>query len=480
MRIKGERGSLGPMAPEPDGYRAALERLFERRRFGLRPGLEVIRALLEGLDHPERRYPAVHVTGSKGKGSVAAMTAAILSAHGLRTGLFTSPHLASYRERIRVDGRTVPPGGVVEGIERIERLSEQLRRDGRIDREPTFFEATTALGLDWFARRRVDAAVVEVGIGGRLDATNVLDARVGVLTTIELEHTELLGPTTEAIAEEKAGVLHGGMRAVVGELAPGPWEVVRRTADRLGVPVWRAGREIVVADRELSEDGQSFSVKVPGLTLPRVELPLLGRFQTANAGLAVAAAARFLEAVGRPVDPAAVVTGLGRVRWPGRLERVARRPELYYDVAHTPESARAVAESLAEIAPLGDPAQSAILFGCLRGKDAGRILDLLSPLATTVVLVSVRSARAVPAAELRVAAAGRFPRIVEAPDAASGLALARAATGPDGLTLAIGSDYLIGELLRPREAPEEPDLSDPGTETAGPADRTPPSSGARR
>lgn len=467
------------MAADPARYRAALEQLFRRRRFGLRPGLEVERALLGALGNPERKYPAVHVTGSKGKGSVAAMTAEILRAHGLRTGLFTSPHLASYRERIRLDGRAIPPAAVVDGLERIERAAAALESEGRVDRAPTFFEVTTALGLDWFARRGVDAAVVEVGIGGRLDSTNVLDARVGVITTIELEHTDLLGPTLEAIAEEKSGILHPGMRAVVGELDPGPAEVVRRTADRLGVPEWRLGREVAVGDRALDADGQTFSVALPGATLSGLRLPLLGRFQVGNAGLAVAAAARFLDALGRPLDPAAVAAGLARVKWPGRLERVARRPELYYDVAHTPESARAVAESLGEIAPLADPAESAVLFGCLRGKRVERILDALAPLATTIVVVPVRSERGVPASELRALAAGRFPRIVVAPDAAAGLKLARAATGPEGLTLAVGSDYLIGELVRPADAADEPDLSDPGTETAPGGAAAPARPGAR-
>ena len=466
MTVKGTLGSAPRMAAAgADRYRTSLDRLFRRRRFGLRPGLEVEQALLRALGDPQRRFPSVHVTGSKGKGSVAVMTAAILTAHGLRTGLFTSPHLASYRERIRIDGRPIPPAAVVDGIDRLEAVAETLEAEGAIDRSPTFFEVTTALGFDWFARRSVDAAVVEVGIGGRLDSTNVLDARVGVITTIELEHTDLLGPTVEAIAEEKAGILHPGMRAIVGDLVPGAAAVVRRHADRAGAIEWRLGREIVPSDRALSEDGQSFALAVPGASLPRLTIPLLGTFQVNNAALAVAAAARFLEALGRPLDPAAVVAGLGRVRWPGRLERVARRPELYYDVAHTPESARAVAESLGEITPLADPTQSAVLFGCLRGKNVDRILDALAPLAQTLVVVRVRSERGLPAADLRVAAAGRFPRIVEAPDAAAGLRLARAATGPDGLTLVTGSDYLVGELMRPNGETDEPDLSDPGTET---------------
>jgi len=459
-------GSAPSRSAVGDRYRTTLEGLFRRRRFGLRPGLDVIRALLEGLDHPERRYPSIHVTGSKGKGSVGAMAQAILSEHGLRTGLFTSPHLASYRERIRLDDRTIEPEAIVDGLARIDAVALRLEREGAIDHPPTFFEATTALGLDWFARERADAAVVEVGIGGRLDATNVLAAKVGVVTTIELEHTDLLGPTLAAIAREKSGIFHGGMTGVVGELPDEALAVVSAEASRAGVPLWRLGTEIRVEDRSLAAEGQTFTVRVPGARFEGIHLPLLGRFQPANAALAVGAVVRFLGSLERPVDPTAVARGLARVRWPGRLERIAERPELYYDVAHTPESARAVAQSLAEISPLADPAESAIVFGSLVGKDVERILDALAPLARTIVVVPIRSERGMPPADVRLRAVGRFPRVVVATNAREGLRLARAATGPDGLTLAIGSDYLIGELVRdPKAVGDEPDLSDPGVAT---------------
>jgi len=443
-----------------DEYRAALEALFQRRRFGLRPGLDAISAVLAALGHPERAYPAIHITGSKGKGSTAAIAQAVLSAHGLRTGLFTSPHLASYRERLRVDGRMIPRSAVVSGLRRVEAASQDAQTSGRLDRPPTFFEVTTALALDWFAREKVDAAVVEVGIGGRLDATNVLDAKVGVITTIELEHTDLLGPDLASIAREKSGIFHRGMTGVVGTLPDEARTVVESEAARTAVPLWHAEKEVRVDGRSLSPDGQTFTVRVPGRSFPDLFLPLLGRFQPANAALAVAAAVRFAHGTGRDLLPEKVADGFARVRWPGRLERVAKRPELFYDVAHTPESARSLAQSLGEIAPLANPDESAIVFGCLREKDAGRILDALSPLARTLVVVPVRSERTARPSELRVAAVGRFPRIVEARNAAEGLALARAGTGPDGFTLVVGSDYLIGELLQ--TDPEEPDLSDPG------------------
>jgi len=461
-------------------YRTALEELFRRRRFGLRPGIETVQALLAGLGHPERKFPAIHVTGSKGKGSTAVMAQSILSAHGLTTGLFTSPHLSTYRERIRIDGRLIPRSATVDGVRRVEAAARDAEAAGSIDRPPTFFEATTALAYDWFAREKVEAAVVEVGIGGRLDATNVLDARVGVITTIELEHTELLGPDLASIAREKSGIFHSGMTGVVGELPPEARAVVEAAATQVGVPLWHAGKEVRVEGRTLSENGQTFSVRLPGRSFPDLFIPLLGRFQPGNAALAVAATVRFAEATRLSLSGEKVAAGLAAVRWPGRLERVAKRPELFYDVAHTPESARALAQSLAEISPLASPEESVILFGCLREKEVGRILDALSPLACTLVVVPVRSDRGARPAELRLAAVGRFPRIVEAPSAAEGLALARAGTGPDGFTLVVGSDYLVGELLREPGDRDEPDLSDPGATVseamgtpASPNQRTP-------
>jgi dihydrofolate synthase/folylpolyglutamate synthase len=304
---------------------------------------------------------------------------------------------------------------------------------------------------------------VEVGLGGRLDSTNVLNAPVGVITTIELEHTDVLGPTISDVAAEKAGILHAGMRGIVGVVPPEALAVIEKHARSTGVPLWHLDREIRVGPRTLSPSGQRFSVTIPGRALDRVDLPLLGRFQASNAALAVASADAFLSAVSTSVDDKHFLRALKGTRWRGRLERVAKRPDLYLDVAHTPESAHAVAESLAEISPFEDPSENVLLFGCLQGKRTEEILDRLSPLARTVVLVPVASDRALGLGDLRLAALGRFPRIVQAPTVADGLKLARAATSPNGFTLAAGSDYLVGELLNTLEgtSPDQPDLADP-------------------
>jgi dihydrofolate synthase/folylpolyglutamate synthase len=458
------RAAKAGAAPADLGYARAVARLAERRRFGMRPGLETIRGLLDGIGNPQKAFRSIHVTGSKGKGSVTAIAASILSATGAKVGRFTSPHLVSYRERIAIDSALIPPETVAVGLARIEEVAADLLTRGTIDREPTFFEVTTALAFGWFRAERVDAAVIEVGLGGRLDSTNVLDAPVGVVTTVELEHTEILGPTLTAIAAEKAGILHPGMAAIVGETKDEPLREIERLADQRGIPVWRLGPQIAVGPRALDEHGQEFAVTTPHRHYPKLRLPLHGSVQATNAALAVAAAERFQEALDRPLSPKQVQAGLSAVRWRGRLERFGSRPEGWLDVAHTPESARALALSLAEINPLADPSGNAVVFGCLAEKRVDEILESLSPLAATVIVVPVRSARALGAEAMHRSAVGRFPRVVVAPDVATAWKLARAAADPEGFVLVTGSDYLVGELIAEVEGrpADEPDLSDPG------------------
>jgi dihydrofolate synthase/folylpolyglutamate synthase len=454
-----------------DEYAATLRSLYGLRRFGMRPGLETVQALLKELGDPQTKFRTVHVAGSKGKGSTAAMAASILTAAGRKTGLFTSPHLASYRERVRIDGVPIEPATVVDGVRRVTEATQALERRGVLEHPPTFFEVTTALGFLAFEAAGATDAVIEVGLGGRLDSTNVLTPSVSVITTIELEHTDLLGPTLADIAREKAGILKPGQHAIFGALPPAARAEIDHRAYTAGIPAWHLGEEVRIAERKISEKGQELVVELPHRTFERLKVPLHGTFQPGNAALAVAAVDRFFSSAGKRVSDAAVHKGLASVVWRGRLERLERNPDLFLDVAHTPESARALALSLAEIAPMAPPAETAILFGCLAEKRIAEILDALSPLGENLIAVPVPSTRTAPASEVRRIALGRFRRVVEAPDAASGLRLARAATGPDGYTLVVGSDYLIGEILRNREGigVDEPDLSDPGISPRAPA-----------
>jgi dihydrofolate synthase / folylpolyglutamate synthase len=459
-----------PNARAPPGYTEALGRLYGRRRFGMRPGLDTIRALLKDLGDPQKSFSAIHVAGSKGKGSVALLTSKVLEVVQGPAGLYTSPHLASYRERIRVNGEPIDPADVVEGFKAVERAEAAMTLAHPELVRPTFFEFTTALAFLHFHRKGVRSAAIEVGMGGELDATNILKPPVGVISTIELEHTDVLGSTLTEIARAKSGILKSGMRAVVGETKAEPLAEIEHWADLRGVPLWRLGREIRVELRELTEAGQTLTIATPRGVRQGVKIPLQGTFQARNAALAVGALELWAESTGIPISDAALREGFAKAVWRGRLERIAGHPEILLDVAHTPESARALAESIGEISPFLDPAENVLVFGCLQGKLVRPMLESLSTLARTVVLAPIRSQRSLDTGALKREAFGLFPRVVVAPSVAEGLKMARAAARRDGFVLATGSDYLVGEVLNELEGRQvdEPDLSDPGIGGPGP------------
>ena len=452
------------------GYEEALEYLWGLKRLGARPGPELTEAVLRALGDPHRKFRALHVTGSKGKGSVSAMVAAVLTSAGYRTGLYTSPHLLTYRERAQVDGVSATPKEVVEGLSRVRRALERLSRSGDLSREATFFEVTTAWAFDLFARRNVEVAVVEVGLGGRLDATNVLNAPVCVITSLELEHTEILGPTLTDIAREKSGILHRGAWAITGVSEGEGFEELRRQALKLGVPLWALGREVRLDGRRVDPDRQTLDVTTPEGEHRGLSLPLLGTFQARNAALAVAGLDLFHRVGGLPVPEEAYHRGLGSVRWPGRLQRLGEDPPFYLDATHTPESAREVALSLKELHPRTDPAASVVVFSCLEDKRAGETLEALRPLAETALVFPLRSDRAAPLERLRREAHRRYPRVMALPSVAEALAWGHRLVRPGGLLLAAGGVYLAGAVLEQvGPSPHEgPDLADPARWVAAP------------
>lgn len=445
-----------------DDYAETLDYLYGLKRLGTRPGLEVTTALLKALGDPQRTFKAVHVTGSKGKGSVAYLTAQALRGTGRRTGLYTSPHLLSYRERTVVDGAPIPRGAVVEGVGRVRKIAEKLLSQGAIDREPTFFEVTTAVAFDHFRASEVEVAAIEVGLGGRLDCTNVLKAPVCVVTTLELEHTEILGPTIQDIAREKAGILHPGAWAVTGA-EPGPgFDELRRQAFHQGVPLWQLGAEVRITRREVDRDGQVLDVSTPLRVHHGIKVPLLGLFQAHNVAVTLAALDLFGRVLGSPIPPETIQQAFAGAHWPGRLERLATEPRFYLDAAHTPESAQALVSSLREVEPEASPEESVLLFSCLEDKRSGEILRTLSEVAATVVLVQLASERAQPVATLARQARGLYQRVLAVPSMAQALALAKLSVGTRGVLLATGGVYLAGEVLSAQTGavPEGPDLSD--------------------
>lgn len=407
--------------------------------------LEAIEGLLARLGHPEHALSVVHVAGSKGKGSVCLLAEAILRAAGERVGTFTSPHLERWTERFRIDGAEVSGADLAAAVETVRPHVEAMQRDAGVA-TPTFFDATTATALLLFARARVDRAIVEVGLGGRLDSTNAVAPAVTVVTHIELEHTDKLGDTLGAIAAEKAGILKRGVPCVIGALAPEADGVVRATAERVGVAIERLGDDFEITRRRDVETGgprgvQRLRFSAADFTVDEIELPLLGAHQPANAALAIAAV-RHLGVRSEPALADACRRGLRTAVLPGRLEVMGERPLRIVDAAHTAASARSLADVLAQL----PAARRHLVLSISSDKDPTAILDALEPVTDALWLTRAEPIRSCDPKRLDAVAAERMPRVerhvVEDPREA-----VRAAgdhLGEADLLCCAGSVYLAG------------------------------------
>lgn len=432
--------------PPPRRARGAAEAyLASLERFGMRPGLERIRLLLAACGDPQRSFRCIHVAGTNGKGSVCAMTESVLRAAGLRTGLYTSPHLFSFRERIRCLGEPI-------GMEEADALAAELipaatQIAAGPAGPPTWFEFMTAMAFLRFARAGVDCAVVETGLGGRLDATRPVEAPVAAIVSVGLEHAEILGGTVAAIAAEKAGIIAEGASVVCGEMGEEAFEAIRRRAAERGAAVLRVGDGVRFSVLREGPEGSVVDVRGPwGLRGP-LPLPLAGRHQAANCAVAVALVEALRER-GETIAPEAVARGIEATRWPGRIEIVRRAPLTVVDCAHNPDGARAAAAAVRGLFP---GLRWALVLGLLRDKDAGGICDALAPLAAELFTTAVPSARTADAAALAALCRARTGRRA-VPAAGPAEALARAeravASGAADGVLVAGSIYLAGEAMK--------------------------------
>jgi dihydrofolate synthase/folylpolyglutamate synthase len=414
-------------------YADAIARLFALQSRGIRLGYSRMAAALAFRGHPERGQRFVHVAGTNGKGSVSAMTAACLQQAGYRTGLFTSPHLHRYVERIRIDGR---PLAEREAARRITELLDAFERPGAP--ETTFFELTTLLALEAFSEHRCEVVVLEVGLGGRLDATNAITPAVSVITGVALDHTHILGDTVAAIAREKAGIIKRGVPLVVGARDPEARRVIAARARRLGVAADWIDREL--GSRPGPRAG-GFEVYVGKRVLRGLRTRLQGEHQRDNAACAVAALLRLNDAgVGLRVPETAIRRGLARVRWPGRLESIPGRPSFLFDAAHNLDGCRTLARHLiAEDARAGKRrGRRVLVFGAMADKQYGPMLRLLAPLFDRVFFSPPPIRRAASYAQLRRVAVGTRTR-----DVHDALARARRAAGKGGEIVVCGSIFLI-------------------------------------
>ncbi len=398
----------------------AERHLLSLELFGMRFGLDRVRRLMTALDSPQRRFDSIHVVGTNGKSSTVRMTAAILEAHGVRTGAYLSPHLVSFSERVRIAGRDLEPQSFAAAVQRAARAAELVDRSQREDDPVTQFELLTAAAFSALAGRRVEAAVIEAGLGGRFDATNVIDSRVAVLTNVGLDHTRWLGPTVTDIAREKLAVVGEGSTLVVGQLDGEAAAVARRACREHGVALVRAPADA------------------------GVPLAARGAFQRPNFALARAAAEAFLG----ELDEGAVRRAGASVVVPGRCEVIGQAPLTVVDGAHNPAGARALAGSLPEL--VGDRPVVGLL-SVLEDKDAAGMLGALLPCCDSLVLTSNRNPRALSPATLQSLARQVEPRGHRAelePDPRRALARAREMAGPDGAVLVTGSIYLVADLAR--------------------------------
>ena len=412
-------------------YKEALDWLYRRQRFGVRLGLENMEALLERLDHPERAFQSLHVTGTNGKGSVCAFLESCVRAAGHRVGLYTSPHLVSFRERIRVDGEMVSEEEIGRGVERLRPVVEALDARRIV---PTFFEVTTALAFDIFRARGVPFAVIEVGLGGRLDATNLVVPVVSVITNVGLEHTDRLGTSIQAIAGEKAGILRRGVPTVTGARREA-LDVIAKAATRVGTSL-RVVRRPDPIDESL--EGCRFTFPYLGTPEP-FHTTLLGEHQAENACLALAALEAAQKSLPVPLDAAR--RGIDSARWPGRLEVTGQKPLALLDGAHNAPAMEALADFLRRRFPDG---RVAACVGILREKSASRMLDILSPAVSRLVLTEAPSDRRLSAAELERCLPSDAPPHETIADPGEALR-ALFQKGDESVRLVTGSLFLVGE-----------------------------------
>jgi dihydrofolate synthase/folylpolyglutamate synthase len=388
-------------------------------------GLERIRAVLDALGRPQDRCRFVHVAGTNGKGSTCAMIEAGLRAAGRRTGLFTSPHLAEPTERICIDGRPISHAHFTEAFNRVHSCVEQLLDAGAIDLHTTYFETVTAMALLVFAEERTETVVLEVGLGGRLDATNVVQPELCVITPIDFDHEAFLGKSLQSIAGEKAGILKPGAPAVSSTQRPEAESVLNRRAAELDIPVWRPEP---ITGLELTPYGSSF--QMAGLS---IQCPLAGEHQVGNAAVASTA----LQRLGIPAE--AIHAGIARTRWPGRLEHVSARPDIILDGAHNPAGARALA---AYIDRFYAARPVRLIYGAMRDKAVEEISDVLFRRAGQVIVTAPRQARALaPEAMLELA---QHPDLRSAPSLESALQMVADAAAEEAIFIT-GSLFLVAE-----------------------------------
>jgi dihydrofolate synthase / folylpolyglutamate synthase len=405
--------------------------------------LENITVLAERLGRPDRAYPTVHIAGTNGKGSTAAFVESILRQAGFRTGLNTSPHLERLNERIRINGEEITDELFAETFTRLHELIEELLAAHRLRAHPTYFECVTALAFEAFARERVEFAVFEVGLGGRLDATNILSPVVSIITRIDFDHENFLGHSLKEIAGEKAGILKPHVPVVVAPQRPEARQLILSRANELACPVLEPAESFRV-DQESTQDGffRARAIETSSGVVFEIAPSLPGRFQMENA-LNALTAARYLQQRGYRISNEAITDGIARAVWPGRLEKLQSSPDLYLDGAHNPGAARELAAFLEQ--NFGAH-KIWLIYGALRDKAVDEVAGQLFQHAAEVIFTEPRTSRAISAPRLAEIASHHASSFTVVSSAEQALDLALAEAAPGDAIFVTGSLYLVGQL----------------------------------
>ncbi|HKW61159.1 MAG TPA: folylpolyglutamate synthase/dihydrofolate synthase family protein [Candidatus Acidoferrum sp.] len=405
--------------------------------------LENISVLAERLGRPDRAYPSAHIAGTNGKGSTAAFLESILRHAGFRTGLYTSPHLERINERLRVNGEEISDESFAAIFTRLQTLIEELLAARKLRAHPTYFECVTAMAFEYFARESVEFGVFEVGLGGRLDATNILSPAVTVITRIDFDHENFLGHSLKGIASEKAGILKPNVPVVLAEQPPEAREVILARANQLHCPVIQTAKTFQIA-QETSEEG-FFRARVAEVVSGEsfeIAPSLPGRFQLQNA-LNALATARHLTSRGFRISASDITDGISKTAWPGRLEKLQSNPDVYLDGAHNPGAARELSQFLEQNFA---GRRIWMIYGALRDKAVDEVAGLLFPHTAEVIFTEPRTSRAISASRLAEIASHHASGFSVIPSAEQALDQALAEAAPGDAIFVTGSLYLVGQL----------------------------------
>ncbi|UCE80731.1 MAG: bifunctional folylpolyglutamate synthase/dihydrofolate synthase [Methanobacteriota archaeon] len=425
-------------------YEDLVHWMFSLERFGIKLGLENMTEFLSRIGNPHRNFKSVHIAGTNGKGSVCAFLASILSENGLEVGLYTSPHLMDFRERIKVNDSMISQEDVVR-IGNELRVAMESMADESSEKQLTFFEFTTGLAFRYFDEQRVDIAIVEVGMGGRLDATNLITPEVAGITRVGLEHTAYLGRTLQDIAREKAGIIKDGVPIVTCEDDPEVLSVFENIGNRKGSMLKLKDRDFSFENRRLTADGSVFDYR-GSRSLEELRISLMGEHQVENAAMAIALSEE-LAAKGFEVSDESIRTGLSQTVWRGRLEILSKDPLILLDGSHNPVGVETAVRALARL----DLTPLIYVVACMNDKDAAGVIRALSPTAERIIITQVDTKRSMKVAELHSISERFWSRDIIATDNADEalkIAMTIHGKGVAKGVCFIGSLYLVGEVMK--------------------------------